>query len=280
MAEVFFFDQLVVLTRKKRHRKLPDELPRSLRFANLPPTLAAFLTSQERQKQRGGGGEYDDFGELFGDDDPDGRPNLPNLNTDAQLFRRLRRRGSDDSLLSFEGEYSQKQHYHEAVSLAPTLLVQLKSILYLFENEHLDLPRELVNDLDGHHKDLTKQVQYGTYKWQCPGNILKELQEQQEAKEALEAAEEEGDDGEGGKDNGEKADGEKTAKRKRKKKLEGGGGEGGGGVNGKEMLQSGATTGHGGKAKGKKSHGKLDTAGMYVMIMKHKFIYLKLSFLL
>ncbi|XP_072025024.1 uncharacterized protein [Amphiura filiformis] len=237
----YFFDQPVLLKRQRRRRKLPDELPRSLRFANLPPTLAAFLTSQERQKLRHEGGEFDD---LFNFDfDGDGRDFLPNLSNEAQVFRNLRRHGSDDSLASENGEYSQKQYYHEAISIAPTLLVQLGAILYLFKKEHLDLPSELVNDLQGHYKYLTQQAQFSKLKWQCTDNILKELQEQQEAAEA-----EEGEEGEVKEQNGEnKPDGEnKPVKKKRQRKLDAGG-EGAG--HSKEIIQHG---GGGGRSKSNK----------------------------
>ncbi len=262
MADVYFFDQPVILKPQKRHRKLPDELPRSLRFANLPPTLAAFLTSQERQKLKQEGGELDD---LFNFDTDYDRNDfgLPNLSSEAQVFRNLRRHGSDDSLASGDGEYSQKQHYHEAVSIAPTILVQLGTILYLFKNEHLDLPSDLVNDLEGHYKYLVQQAQFNKFKWQCTENILRELQEQQEAAEA----EQEGEDGEAkeqnGKEQGDKADGDKPVKKKKRKKLDGAGGEGG--CHSKEILHHGAA--QGGRSKSnKKLNSKADGGpGMYVL---------------
>ena len=256
MSLVYFFDQPVLVEHKKRRRKLPDELPRSLRFANLPTTLAAFLSSQERQKlkQDGGEGLDDLFDFEFGLNGQGSNDFIPNLSNEAQVFRRLRRRGSDDSL-SIDGEYSQKQHYHEAVSLAPTILVQLSRVLYLFKNEHLDLPQELVNDLEGNYKLLTEHVQYGTFKWQCTDNILQELQEQQEAAEAAEAAAEE--EGQIKEQNGkelEKTDGEKTGKKKRRKKLDAGG-EGAG--HSKEIIHA-QSNGNGSKRNGKKLHSKTD----------------------
>ncbi|XP_071810119.1 uncharacterized protein [Asterias amurensis] len=199
-AQVFFFDQKVIFKRKKRRRKHPNELPRSLRFANLNPRLAAFLSSQERQKnkkaQDGEGGEEGQDGE----DGADG------------FAKHLRRRGSLDSLE--DGDYSQRQMYHEAVVAAPTLLVQLSKIIYLFEKEHLDLARELVNDLQSSYKGLTAEVQYTKYEWQCPENAPREDQKETEGG----VKKRDGDQEENG-------EGDKGEKKKRKKKKAGDGDE-------------------------------------------------------
>ncbi|XP_038045416.1 uncharacterized protein LOC119719994 [Patiria miniata] len=204
--EVFFFDQKIILKRKKRRRKHPDELPRSLRFANLNPRLAAFLSSQERQKnkkaQEGEGG-----GEEGGGEDGKGADGF---------LKRHGRRGSLDSL--DEGEYSQRQMYHEAVVAAPTLLVQLAKILYLFENEQLDLPRELVNYLQSGYRELMTEVQYTRYEWQCPENVPRE-----DARGDGEGGAKKQSEGDQHQDEGE---GEKSRKRARKKKAEEGEEEG------------------------------------------------------
>ncbi|XP_022109062.1 uncharacterized protein LOC110989186 [Acanthaster planci] len=208
-SQVFFFDQKIMLKRKKRRRKHPDELPRSLRFANLNPRLAAFLSSQERQKNKkaleGEGGEE-------GQDAEDDR------GADGLLKHGHARRGSLDSL--DEGEYSQRQMYHEAVVAAPTLLVQLTKILYLFENEQLDLPRELVNYLQSSYRDLTAEVQYTRYEWQCPENVPRE-----DAKEGEGGAKKQSEGDQPPDENGKEGDkGEK--KKRRKKKVEEGEEEG------------------------------------------------------
>lgn len=202
-AQIFFFDQKIILKRKKRRRKHPDELPRSLRFANLNPRLAAFLSSQERQKnkkaQEGDGG----------DDGQDGQDG----NAADGFTKHLRRRGSLDSLE--DGDYSQRQMYHEAVVAAPTLLVQLSKILYLFEKEHLDLSRELVNDLQSSYKGLTSEVQYTKYEWQCPENVPKDDQKEMEGGVKKRDGDQEEVNGEG----------DKGEKKKRKKKKAGDGDE-------------------------------------------------------
>ncbi|XP_063953684.1 uncharacterized protein LOC129256796 isoform X2 [Lytechinus pictus] len=168
----YFYDQKKVIQRPKRRRKQPQELPRSLRFANLNPRLAAFLSSQERQKKKQEAESYEghfssDQTSLLKYSEEAGNSFFALQNT--ELYRQIFRNSFDN--LTLDGEQTQRQLYHESVQAAPTLLVKLTSILYLFVDQHLDLPRELVNALSCSYEELTAEAQFERKEWQCIENL-------------------------------------------------------------------------------------------------------------
>ncbi|XP_072177179.1 uncharacterized protein [Diadema setosum] len=170
----YFYDQKKVIQRQKRRRKQPQELPRSLRFANLNPRLAAFLSSQERQKKK----QEAELGQGNFNINPEHSSLLIKSSEEAgnsffalsnnELYRQIFRSSFDN--LTLDGEQTQRELYHESVQAAPTLLVKLTSILYLFHDQHLDLPRELMNCLNSSYEDLIGEVQYENFEWQCMEN--------------------------------------------------------------------------------------------------------------
>ncbi|XP_033120343.1 uncharacterized protein LOC117119619 [Anneissia japonica] len=227
----YFFDQKIQRKPKKRSRKHPDELPRSLRFANLNPRLAAFLSQQDKQqrskKQDGDcdGNTPRDEECHSGDDQTKTKASiLPDIHGSESLFRRMSmlrglHGGSlEDAAFEFEGDFSQKQFYKEAVVAAPGLLLHLARILYLFENEHLDLPREVMNEMLHSFKDLIKEAQYTKREWQCQENWLihKQMQEAKNAASVQTIEENESENKEN--DNENSVEGEK--KRRRRRKIE------------------------------------------------------------
>ncbi|XP_011681226.2 uncharacterized protein LOC100891346 [Strongylocentrotus purpuratus] len=209
----YFFDQKQVIQRPKRRRKQPQELPRSLRFANLNPRLAAFLSSQERQKKKQL--EAESSGGFFSSDQTSflkyseeaGNSFFALQNT--ELYRQIFRNSFDN--LTLDGEQTQRQLYHESVQAAPTLLVKLTSILYLFVDQHLDLPRELVNSLSCAYEELTAEAQFEKKEWQCIENLPDD-----EEKEVGEDGLEEDKDLEDGAV-AEDVDGKEKKKKKKKK---------------------------------------------------------------
>ncbi|XP_070559084.1 uncharacterized protein C3orf20 homolog isoform X2 [Ptychodera flava] len=226
----YFYEQTTLLKRLKRQKKTPDELPQSLRFAHLNPRIAAFLRQQERARARaaetGEGGDentpraYGEGGEgaeiinlrdlkgglgrsdFFLPDIKDGSFSLPLLR--ATLF---------DSNSNDGEEFTQKHLYQEATFAAPMLLIQLARILYLFENEHLDLPRELVNLLLCGWKELIQEAQYTYREWQSQAYLEKAMN-QQEAAELEKEKEKERESKEA--EAGEDADSDKKKKKKKK----------------------------------------------------------------
>ncbi|XP_078001510.1 uncharacterized protein LOC144453994 isoform X1 [Glandiceps talaboti] len=200
----YFHEQTSLLKHKKRQKKTPDELPQSLRFAHLNPRIAAFLRQQERARARaietgegndtiqreGGDGVNNPLGpegiinlrdfrggldrgdSFFLPDIKDGSFSLPLLR--ASLFECNSNDGE---------EFTQKHLFQEATFAAPMLLIQLARILYLFEDEHLDLPRELVNLLLSGWRELVCEAQHVPREWQSQAYLEKAMNQQEEEKE-------------------------------------------------------------------------------------------------
>ncbi|XP_071960545.1 uncharacterized protein [Antedon mediterranea] len=236
MSKLYFFDQKLQRKLKKRSRKFPDELPRSLRFANLNPRLAAFLSQQDKQqrlvgmKQEGLANERTVFDNCEISEDVVGDQTkgsiLPDIHGSESLFRRISMLRSlhggtlEDAAFEFEGEFAQRQFYKEAVVAAPALLLHLAKVLYIFENEHLNMPREVINEMLYNFKDLIKEAQYTKREWQCHENWLIHKQNE-DAKNAVNAKLIEEDHFENKEnDNDIFVEGEKKKKRKKKSEVD------------------------------------------------------------
>ncbi|XP_077867633.1 uncharacterized protein LOC102801331 [Saccoglossus kowalevskii] len=232
-SNLFFFDQTGIRKRAKRQKKTPDELPQSLRFAHLNPRIAAFLRQQERARARAGEGDDHTPREGDGSNPTADGANIINLRDlkagigigrgdgfflpdikDGSFSLPLLRTGYFDNNSNDGEEFTQRHLYQEAIFAAPMLLIQLGRILYLFRNEHLDLPRELVNLLLNSWIELISETQYTTREWQSQAYQEKamnkieeeEREKEQKDKEIKEAAEAE--------------EAEKEKKKKKKKRAD------------------------------------------------------------
>jgi hypothetical protein len=148
--EMFFFQQTRFRTAPKRFRKMPEDLPESLKFAHLNPKVAAYLASKEKQKQ-----EEDLFGDGLGK-----KSLMPDIN---QAFMSLKNRL--DSSLSND-EDSQRYLFEEARVNAGTVLMQLAKIIYFYDDIASLIPKSLEYQLMCGVKELTSDVIMVPREWQ------------------------------------------------------------------------------------------------------------------
>ena len=148
--EPFFFQQAKLRTIPRRFRKLPEDLPESLKFAHLNPKVAAYLASKEKQKQ-----EEDLFGDGLGK-----KSLMPEIN---QAFMSIKNRL--DSSLSND-EDSQRYLFEEARVNAGTVLMQLAKIIYSYEDIASHIPKSLEYQLMCGVKELTSDVIIVPREWQ------------------------------------------------------------------------------------------------------------------
>ena len=162
----FFYNQAGYQTTHKRYRKLPEDLPESLKFAHLNPKVAAYLANKEKQKQ-----EEDLFGDGLGK-----KSLMPEIN---QAFQHIKNR-LDSSLLNDED--SQRYLFEEAKSSASNILQQLARIIYYYEDIASCIPRSLEYQLLTGYKELTADVIFVPREWQTLASreqFLRNLAEQQ-----------------------------------------------------------------------------------------------------
>ncbi|XP_076447540.1 uncharacterized protein LOC143284598 isoform X2 [Babylonia areolata] len=148
--DVFFFQQAKYRTAPRRFRKLPEDLPESLKFAHLNPKVAAYLASKEKQKQ-----EEDLFGDGLGK-----KSLMPEIN---QAFMSIKNRL--DSSLSND-EDSQRYLFEEARVNAGTVLMQLAKIIYTYDDIASHIPKSLEYQLMCGVKELTTDVIIVPREWQ------------------------------------------------------------------------------------------------------------------
>ncbi|KAL8576948.1 hypothetical protein ACOMHN_024224 [Nucella lapillus] len=148
--EFFFFHQAKFRTVPRRFRKLPEDLPESLKFAHLNPKVAAYLASKEKQKQ-----EEDLFGDGLGK-----KSLMPEIN---QAFMSIKNRL--DSSFSND-EDSQRYLFEEARVMAGTVLMQLAKIIYTYEDIASHIPKSLEYQLMCGVKELTTDVIIVSREWQ------------------------------------------------------------------------------------------------------------------
>ncbi|XP_048257382.1 uncharacterized protein LOC124136360 isoform X1 [Haliotis rufescens] len=150
MEEPYFFQQAGFHYPTKRFRKLPEDLPDSLKFAHLNPRVAAYLASKEKQKQ-----EEDLFGDGLGK-----KSLMPEIN---QAFQHVK--NHLDTTLSND-EDSQRYLFEEARRSALSILYQLGRIIYNYESLGEFIPKSLEYQLMLNYKDLTADVIHVPREWQ------------------------------------------------------------------------------------------------------------------
>ncbi|XP_035677492.1 uncharacterized protein LOC118416483 isoform X3 [Branchiostoma floridae] len=169
-----FFWQQTSRKSAKRFRKSPDELPQSLRFANFNPRLAAFLTKQDKQKKA----EADTEVGTHEETEEGGKKKeslLPAINQTLSLIQEsLDRATSNLAQLEQQEQENklawddpQKIQFEESKYAAPTLLVELAKVLYLFEHEEtVNLHTDIVWQLCWGFKELCSDVVFTKREWQ------------------------------------------------------------------------------------------------------------------
>lgn len=168
-ADLYFYNQTEFRKIPKRYRKLPEDLPESLRFAHLNPKVAALLANKERiHKQE----KEDPFGDGLGQ-----KSLIPDINTAFQNVR-----NQFDSALSND-EDSQRYLFEEAKYSAQGILEQLSRIIYFYEELYKHIPRSLEYQLMSGYTDLTADVTVIPREWQT-----QEMKEQYAASLQREAA--------------------------------------------------------------------------------------------
>ncbi|KAL3852029.1 hypothetical protein ACJMK2_015718 [Sinanodonta woodiana] len=169
MAEdAFFYSQAPTRKPPKRYRKLPEELPESLRFVHLPPRVAALMMKERANKQE----LEDPFGDGLGK-----KSLLPDIN---QTFQSVKSRL--DSALSND-EDSQRFLFEEAKISAAEILTQLAKYIYYYEDIYTCIPKSLEYQLLCTYKELTCDIIYVHREWQTL-----EMKEQHAAAQQKEAA--------------------------------------------------------------------------------------------
>ncbi|XP_041349988.1 uncharacterized protein LOC121369160 isoform X2 [Gigantopelta aegis] len=161
----YFYNQAGYQTAHKRYRKLPEDLPESLKFAHLNPKVAAYLANKEKQKH-----EEDLFGDGMGK-----KSLMPEIN---QAFQHIKNR-LDSSLLNDED--SQRYLFEEAKSSAINILQQLARIIYYYEDIASCIPRSLEYQLMTGYRELTADVIFVPREWQTLASreqFLRSLAEQ------------------------------------------------------------------------------------------------------
>ncbi|XP_078679086.1 uncharacterized protein LOC144914799 isoform X1 [Branchiostoma floridae x Branchiostoma belcheri] len=170
-----FFWQQTSRKSAKRFRKSPDELPQSLRFANFNPRLAAFLTKQDKQKKAEADTEAGTHEETTEEGAKKKESLLPAINQTLSLIQEsLDRATSNLAQLEQQEQENklawddpQKIQFEETKYAAPTLLVELAKVLYLFEHEEsVNLHTDIVWQLCWGFKELCSEVVFTKREWQ------------------------------------------------------------------------------------------------------------------
>ncbi|XP_052285563.1 uncharacterized protein LOC127881598 isoform X9 [Dreissena polymorpha] len=168
-TELYFFEQHDTRKFSRRYRKLPEELPESLRFAHLNPKVAALLASKERAAKMD---SEDPFGDGLGK-----KSLLPDINA---AFTNVR--NQFDSALCND-EDSQRYLFEEAKMSATNILHQLSQIIYRYEELHKHIPKSLEYHLMSGYNEFTADTVVVPREWQT-----QEMKEQYVAKLAHENA--------------------------------------------------------------------------------------------
>lgn len=172
-SDLYFFEQCETRKVPKRYRKLPEDLPESLRFAHLNPKVAALLASKER------GGQKVDSEDPFGDG-MGKKSLLPDINAAFQNVR-----NQFDNALSND-EDSQRYLFEEAKLSATIILHQLSQIIYFYEDLYKLIPKSLEYHLMSGFEELTNDAVVVPREWQT-----QEMKEQYIAKQVTVNSEEE-----------------------------------------------------------------------------------------
>jgi len=170
----FFFQQTALQQQQKRYRKMPDDLPESLKYARLNPKVAAYLASKEREAQKQA--EQDPFGDGLGK-----KSLLPHINqTMTHIKNRL------DSALSND-EDSQRYLFEDTKASSQDSLQQLARYLYFYADIVSHIPRGLEYQLLNGWKELTDDLHFVPREWQTQEikeqyfNSLREAQSDEES---------------------------------------------------------------------------------------------------
>ena len=151
-SDLYFYNQWEFRKIPRRFRKLPEDLPESLRFAHLNPKVAALLANKERiHKQE----KEDPFGDGLGQ-----KSLIPDINS---AFTNVR--NQFDSALSND-EDSQRYLFEEAKFSAQGILEQLSRIIYFYEELYKHIPKSLEYQLMSGYKELTADVTVVPREWQ------------------------------------------------------------------------------------------------------------------
>ncbi|KAH9503811.1 hypothetical protein Btru_066700 [Bulinus truncatus] len=146
-SDYFFYEQSRHRPFQKRFRKLPEDLPDSLK-ANLNPKVAAYFANKEKQRQ-----DEDIFG--------DGKKTLmPEI---SQVFNALKNH-LDSSLCNDED--SQRYIFEEAKNNAGHILFQLSRIIYYYDNIASLIPKSLECQMMVGYCELTADIQIIPRDWQ------------------------------------------------------------------------------------------------------------------
>ncbi|KAH9503808.1 hypothetical protein Btru_066692 [Bulinus truncatus] len=146
-SDYFFYEQCRHRPFQKRFRKLPEDLPDSLK-ANLNPKVAAYFANKEKQRQ-----DEDIFG--------DGKKTLmPEI---SQVFNALKNH-LDSSLCNDED--SQRYIFEEAKNNAGHILFQLSRIIYYYDNIASLIPKSLECQMMVGYCELTADIQIIPREWQ------------------------------------------------------------------------------------------------------------------
>ncbi|XP_069141921.1 uncharacterized protein [Argopecten irradians] len=152
-SKFFFYDQADKQAPGKRFRKMPEDLPESLKYARLNPKVAAYLASKEREAQKQA--EQDPFGDGLGK-----KSLLPHINSAVtHIKNRL-----DSALSNDEG--SQKFLFEDTKTSSSNILQQLSRYLYYYDDISSHIPRGLEYQLMAQWKDLTNDVIFIPREWQ------------------------------------------------------------------------------------------------------------------
>lgn len=148
--ELYFYQQQSTKTIEKRYRKLPEDLPESLRFAHLNPKVAALLASKERQQKQ--------------DEEVRTDTGKKGILSEANMLL-PQSRTRIESLVSNE-EDSQRYLFEVTKASAALVLQQLAGFLYSFENIVSIVPKSLEYHLITSFKDLIAGVEILPREWQ------------------------------------------------------------------------------------------------------------------
>lgn len=162
-SDLYFYEQCETRKIPRRYRKLPEELPESLRFAHLNPKVAALLASKERAQRVD---SEDPFGDGLGK-----KSLLPDINAAFQNVR-----NQFDLALSND-EDSQRYLFEEAKLSATTILHQLAQIIYRYEDLYKLIPKSLEYHLMSGYTEFTTDIVVVPREWQT-----QEMKEQYTAK--------------------------------------------------------------------------------------------------
>ncbi|XP_021368106.1 uncharacterized protein LOC110459911 isoform X3 [Mizuhopecten yessoensis] len=152
-SKFFFYDQSDQQAPGRRYRKMPEDLPESLKYARLNPKVAAYLASKEREAQKQA--EQDPFGDGLGK-----KSLLPHINSAVTHIKNH----LDSSLSNDEG--SQKFLFEDTKASSGNILQQLSRYLYFYDDISSHIPRGLEYQLMAQWKDLTNDVIFIPREWQ------------------------------------------------------------------------------------------------------------------